>query len=779
MAAQNIKPQKSPFAKLFSSDAQADKHLEKIRDKIYSFAWSRDRRDDAKLDWVLSENGVNRNVPLEWLRDAPSGSKRHNIDALPCWLHLVNKRISADFIRFIYSVNDLDVLVDLKANDTELNSAKLEKIVDLLQNVNFQRYTRSARVRIHFPDKYPFQDLPALNQHTLDNIARALDGFHRLTHLSVRVVPMQGPEDYELRLAAFPFYPMSMTNWTIRILNSNTYNWDLVAGEQIHHLNLAWNLFQEDGSLTATVHTPTVSEKSAIHNDRTLEAKDANNVGKNLEGGQKKNGSQKRKGRKSRALSAATAPTASRTTSETLSADLSLRPITPSLHTLKDARSVSAPVHDSGSGAEPSQTKSSSTTEVPLGLAGETPGTVSSTYDTAAVAGQRVPSSSLSKPESTSPAEFNHAPEVSDVAVESENTAEQDPSPASLVEAVPDESLSEQRPQEASPPSSAPSSVTLGRDQSDDENEAHDTVQESSQVETALRGAGAGSEKPARKKRKNRKKGKKTQSTGTTDISASSIQSSGDSGQQNPAETENTIHAFYIRSDSADGIVAEERDWEGLFSNRRTLPLSEIAELKPMPDNPQLLQYTKTNGKRGVLVRNSDLDRILRQKERLAAGEAERQAEKMRAKGKRKNKKVKEVMIRRKEPSDGLRRILEDTKRQAASNQGSELRKRLNEITGEGSEKPVPDFQDNSTEETDSSGFSSDDTPSSPEQPYGLLVRSSHPGRSSVSYRAPPMGEQRLIEEVEDSDDDASVVRQYSDEGPPSISDAESQSTAA
>lgn len=763
MAPKENKPKKSPFAKLFSSDAQADEVLQKIRDRIYSFAWSRNRRDEAKLDWVLSENGVNRNVPLIWMTKMSMGSRRDRMDALPCWLHLVNRRISADFLRFIYSVNELDIIVDLKATDTELNRAKLDKILNLLQNVNFRRHTRSARVRIHFPDQYPLHDLPAFNQHTLDSIAYALDEFQQLAQLSVRVVPMQGPEDYELRLAAFPFYPLSMTNWSIRMLNSETYSWDPVAGEQAHHLDLAWDLFQEDGTLTAAVHAPIVAEKTATHSEQTPKVKGADDAQKNLEGSQKKNGSQKRKSRKKKAASTATEPPATKTTPEVPSA-------------LEGARSSPVTVHEEVFGAKPSQTISS-ITEMHHGSVGESARAVSLTCDAVGATPQGAPSPLSTTPESTCAAEHNLGREVSDEATENKKTVEEHPGPASVSETAPDESVTQLRPQNAPPTSSAPSSVTLGRDQSDDGNESCDTSQDPPQGETTLRGAGPNCEKPARKKRRNRKKGKMTQ-VADTGTSASIVEPNDESGQKNYAETEEKLHAVFVSAETADIILADQA-WEGLFIHgQRPFPLSEIVELKPLDGNTQLLVYTKANGKQGILKGGPDLDRIMRQKERLAVRETERLAEKMRVKGKRKNKKVKEVMIRRKEPSDDLRRRFEDTKQQAASNQGSDLRKRINEIRAEGLEDAMPEAQVIRYEETDSSGFSSD-TPSSPEQAHRLPLRPSQSGMSSVPYRSRPMSEQRLVEEVEDSDDDASVVRQYSDEGPISVSDAESHSTAA
>jgi hypothetical protein len=810
MAAEDKRPQKSPFAKLFSSNEQADKQLQKIRDRIYSFAWSRDRRDEAKLDWILSENGVNRNVHLKWMEDALSGPNRHHIDALPCWLLLVNKRISADFTRFIYSVNDLDVLVDLKANDTELNKAKLDKIVNLLQNANFQRYTRSARVRIHFPDKYPFQNLPVFNQHALEDIALALDGFQELTHLSIRVVPMQGPEVYELRLATFPFYPMLMTNWSVRMFNSRTCNWELVGGEQLHHLNLAWDLFQETGSLTATVHAPGDAEKPATDTHQAPQDKGVADVPKNLEVGQKRNGSQKRKGRKLKALSIAAASSANNTTSKVPSADLPLPSSSPSLDISKGSRSISVSIHHSGSGAETSQANLS-ITELPTRSAEKPPSTVSPACEATETAHQSTSPAPSSKSETTSILKHNSASEVSGEAVKGEHTAEQHPCPVGSIEAAPEESVNQQRSRNASLSSSAPSSVTLGRDQSDDEVEIHDSVEQPEQVETTLRGAGADSAKPARKKRKNRKKGKKIQLTDTA-----GIQSNDDSGQQIPVELEGKGRALLITDGNEERIVPIDGHWDGIFPHgQRPFPLAEIAELRPWNGSEQCFEYKRTNGNYGVISRGPDLDRIIRQRERKAAEETERQAEKMRSKGKRKTKKVKEVMLRRKEPSDGLRRRFEDTKQLASSKQGSDLRKRISEIVGDGFHRAIPESQVNNPEETDSSNSSPEDTPSSPEQARGLPLRSEYLGMSSVSNRRQPssssqapvsrfsrppqvfevfydlntggedprverrnrqMDEQRLVEEVEDSDDDASLVSQYGDEGPPSISDDESQS---
>lgn len=887
MATENNKdnmPQISPFAKLFDADAQKDKQLQKIRDRIYYFAWSRDRRDEAKLDWVLSENGVNRNVHLKWIADASSGSNRNHIDGLPCWLHLVNRQISADFIRFVYSVNDLDILVDLKADHTEPNQARLDTVVNLLQNANFQRYTRSARVRIHFPDKYPFQNLPVFNQHALDNIAVALDGFQQLARLSVRVVPMQGPEVYELRLATFPFYPMSMTNWSIRMLNSTTYNWDVVGGEQIHHLNLAWDLFQESGSLTVTVHPPDSAEKPSSaekpnsHIDQAPKAKGAVGVPKKPAVSQKKNGSQKRKGRKLKALSTVIAPSTSKTASEVPPEDPSLQSTSTSLNPSKDHRSISVSGRDLGSEAGLSHTKLP-ITGMPSKSAGEPP--ARNSFETAQ---QSSPPASSTKLETTSGVKQNPTSEINDEAVENDNTAEQHPCHANPIDTATEElvNLNLESPHETSRSSSAPSSVTLGRDQSDDEAAIHDTVDGTPQVETTMRGAGVDSEQPVQKKRRNRKKGKKPQSTNTA-----AIPSNDDSDQQLPLKLEDNVSTVFISTFDAQRIFPMSNISDGIvFNGQRDFPLAEIVELERFNEDERFFRYRRENGRGGIIQRNSDLDRVLRQKERIAAQETQRQAEKMIAKGKRKTKKVKEVMIRRKGPSDGLRRRVEDTKQLAGGRQESDLRKRFSEITGERPEKEATASEASSSEDSDSSdeGASSPEGHwSSPEQARYTQrespIHHEHIDTSSVSHRRQPSGschavgfglpgstqvfmfpkedntcedgsqveheefeerghadigyidkpasfgahnhnqrtvlgvvghpesrsdrglsgtaainfasanqrhlkdhqmeDQHLAEELEDSGDCASVISQYGDEGPPSISDAESQDPAA
>lgn len=270
-------------------------NLTKIRDLIYSYAWSRDRRDEQKFDFVVSQWGVNRNVPERFIPDTPYGiSAFQHPEKLRCDLHLVNKEISADFRRFIYSVNDLEIDIDLKPERTKQAENELQKIVTLLQNPNFQEYTQTVRVRIHFPSRYPKKDLPVVNQETLDKVAHALDSFRQLQYLTIRVVPSQDKcFDYELRLAAFPFYLMHMTRWSLRILNLGTLKWDLIEGQRVQELDKAWELYQKTGNLSAATNGSS-TVKITLPKDKASASTKATALS-NL------NGSQKRKHRKRKA----------------------------------------------------------------------------------------------------------------------------------------------------------------------------------------------------------------------------------------------------------------------------------------------------------------------------------------------------------------------------------------------------------------------------------------------------------------------------------------------
>lgn len=317
----------APFLKLFGPDPIDPlgnvRPLRNIRDKIFAYAWSRDRRDDHKLDWVVSQWGFNRNVPERHVPNTPySTAAFQRLDELPCNLYLVNKQISKDFTRFVYTVNDLEIDVDLKAVYTKQGAAGLQNIVTRLQNPNFQKFTRTARVRIHFPAQYPVNNLPAFNHRALVDIAGSLDEFQQLAHLAVRVVPMQGQLlGYELRVAAFPFYPMRMTNWSIRTLNDTIfpYKWDILDGQQTRLLDKAWDLYQETGTLTASVH-PCTTLQQLVSTESA-----PSNIAAN------KNGSQKRKYRKMKAAGDAPTVVASGTvdSSTTSPETMQSRPSTP------------------------------------------------------------------------------------------------------------------------------------------------------------------------------------------------------------------------------------------------------------------------------------------------------------------------------------------------------------------------------------------------------------------------------------------------------------------
>lgn len=296
----------SPFLKLFGPNPVingTEVDLRKIRDRIYSHAWSRERRDEQKSDFVISQWGVNRNVPERFISDTHYGTSAfQHPEKLRCNLHLVNKKVSADFCRYIYSVNDVEIDIDLKPDFTEQTEVQLQKIVDFLQNQNLQTYTQTVKVRIHFPSKYPINDLPSFNQRTLKNIAGILDNFRELQYLTIRMVPSQNKAlDYELRYAVFPFYVMRMTRWSVRTLNLDTLKWDLVDGQQVNALDEAWETYKNTGIIPAA-KLDSASVKTASSKGRVPSVPNTT-VLSNM------NGSQKRKHRKRRTTPAAFAKT--------------------------------------------------------------------------------------------------------------------------------------------------------------------------------------------------------------------------------------------------------------------------------------------------------------------------------------------------------------------------------------------------------------------------------------------------------------------------------------
>ncbi|EOO00956.1 hypothetical protein UCRPA7_3562 [Phaeoacremonium minimum UCRPA7] len=309
------------FRKLFPADSHlfaggvTGRSVADVRRLIYAQVWSRERRDDFKSDFVVSEYGIDRNVmqyshyydQQGYLRRETHYRNRPN-------LLFVNKQISDDLLQFVYSINTLEIDVDLKSRDTPDARTSFNNIIARLRgNPYFQRFTQALRVRIHFPDDYPRHNLPAINQAILEEISGFIDGCQSLSALQIHVVMMEGMNDYELRYAAFPFYPLKFTGWNISVLNLQTYRFDRVQNEEVHHLNKAWDHYIAHGTLTAKIpqsqskmsHVPTRpgspesmtpqnggSQNGGSQNGGTQEAALKERATKN------KNGSKKKKARK-------------------------------------------------------------------------------------------------------------------------------------------------------------------------------------------------------------------------------------------------------------------------------------------------------------------------------------------------------------------------------------------------------------------------------------------------------------------------------------------------
>ncbi|KUI71052.1 hypothetical protein VM1G_07052 [Cytospora mali] len=667
----------SPFMKLFGDDP--DGEFQKIRNKIYSYVWSRDRRDEGKLDWVLSQNGINRNVPERFIEGTPYESVAFkSIRELPCWLILANKEISADFTRYIYSINDLEVDVDLKANHTAQSEAHLSKIITLLQNPNFVRYTQNLRVRIHFPDKYPFQDLPSFNRHALEGIATTLNGFEQLKHLVVRIVPMQGPRDYELRLAAFPFYPMSLTNWSIHMFNDTTSNWDIVSGEQIHRLNLAWTAYQATGSLTAKVNSGG-AEKNEVSGGQSLDGEEMDNLPKEPVAVLNKNGSQKRKSRKMRAVSAMA--TSTRSASATPSVAASSRLSSPDPAPVKtDGASPSSGMKLPGDRA-PSRFRSSDFEPF------REPSDNCSSTDVSVIsaAGLSPPPSPPQSPVKNLVTEIPAKP--SEVSPDKrQRTAITPPTPKVDSTAKSKELTEFMLSQTSKPPSPASSSATLGRSQDGFENLPTTAGVSDGAIPTA---DGVDSKEPLqKKKRRNRKKSKKPKvaDSANTSVECAEDQMATAGVQLNEGEGENDVSP-----PKKAGITEEQlcflREMEGLqrqcghtlwyATPKQDIPLSELADIKPYSASHCLA--VKADGSHYIIYRTQEVNRYLRQQERIAASELEKDAQRMKTKEKRQSKKVKEVLIRRRGPLNNLRREAEDTKQPKAGKDSNNLEKIVKE----------------------------------------------------------------------------------------------------
>lgn len=624
----------SPLLKVFAPDPvnlHGNAPLRNIRDKIYAYAWSRDRRDDQKLDWVVTQWGFNRNVPERYIPNTPYGTAAfQRLDELPCNLHLVNKQISEDFTRFIYTVNELEIDVDLKAVCTEQGKAGLQNVVTLLQNPNFQKFTRTARVRIHFPAQYPFNSLPAFNHRALHDIAGSLDKFKQLVHLVVRVVPMQGQlSDYELRAAAFPFYPMHMTNWSIQILNDKTSpcKWETLDGQQARILDKAWGLHHEHESLTASVK-PAITFQQLASTESA-----ARNVAAN------KSGSQKRKYRKMKAAACAPSVDAigtvenSTTSSGTIHAHHSTTLDTHSwgaevaafestedevvddVTTVEVGVDIDAPVM----GPNIDVVQASGTRQAPLTLV-----VSSSTLHTPA---QSHIARSTTTYRSSSSAQITcmlSPASSSDGAETSTNTAYN----------VNTNGHEIQEPRDFCPPSPALSSVTL--DAASDDRDTPDCSKNTKQDSLATKPSGNNAEtKQAKRKRKHGKKAKRTNITESAEA-----QSATDSIDR--IDTQDQL----IVDSSCNEINVNSSD-HGDRVNSKPANLGNY-ELQVSSADPRYIYYhDPETGNTHIIQRGARVDRYLRQQMRRRDDASKREAEKKHARDKRNSRKAKQLLLRR------------------------------------------------------------------------------------------------------------------------------------
>lgn len=669
--------QSPPLEQLFGPDPES--RLQKARDNIYSQLWSRNRRDEAKLDWVISQYGINRNVPVGSINGTPfSPTAPDSIHKLPCWLILTDKKISADFTRYIYTVNELEIDVDLKAIHTPLNEEYLQEILTQLQNPNFVRYTRNVRVRIHFPEMYPFQDLPAFNQRALEAISKILDGFQQLEKLEIRVVSMQGPKDYELRAAAFPFYPMNFTNWSIRMLNHTAAQWDIVDGEQIVKLEKAWAIYLATGSLMARVNNG-ISE----HKSTPAANKETFSPLRNHMATQNKNGSQKKKARKMRTSS--TPITSYEYACTTSSVDSSSCPNSPgpaflesrgssslsgtrlpedadsfdySLSRLKLSGAPSEEFSDSKSSA-PSPIgplQPSSPSFLPVKLLKMDADVHMSTSDTSGDVFM-TPAESLV----VSPEKYKTAG-VAQLNTSAEDTAERNSPTRSKI------------PQTSHSPFPVPSPSTLGLSQ--------DEAEALSGTEKVLDRAGPPTDKqnskqPLKKKRRTRKKLKKSKAV---NAEVNSVDGTWGRIVEHVPDGYSEVDTDGVSSDENQSPVKEHGSSQGesgfghdLLGTTMDVPLAELADIRPVSDS--LCMGTKADGTRLLLRRSREVDWFLRQKARVTASRQEMEAERMKAREKRQSKKAKEIAIRRRDPSQPLRRQMENSKQQNARKQSGDLSK--------------------------------------------------------------------------------------------------------
>lgn len=636
----------SPLLKLFSPETMNPlgntRSLRHVRDKIYSYVWSRDRRDDQKLDWVVTQWGFNRNVPERYIADTPYGTTAfQRLHELPCNLHLVNKQISKDFTRFIYDLNQLEIDVDLKAVQSEQGEAGLQKIVTLLQNPNFQKYTRTARVRIHFPDKYPAGNLPMFNQRALEDIAWSLNDFQKLSHLAVRVVPAQGALlDYELRVAAFPFYPMRMTHWSIRTLDTTTfpYKWDLLDGQQTRLLDKAWRAYQDVGSLTAPAY-PVVDEPQPVRAEvgpRNM-ASMASDGAFSENQPAKKNGSQKKKYRKKKMVSAALVESQSISASN-LTAASPPGPSRPGTALVPQQLPVKVTV------AKPNLFESAQcATAISTATRLEIVGTETLNAEESHSASARPPSPppSPTQPETSEEVTACRRPcsKMADSIVLTPTNS------GSLIDGDDEVKAAEHEgvnsPQISRPPSPAPSSATLGTG-----SEVRVTF-DGAQGQNGFAGQLADdSQQQRQRKRKNGKKKPKKAKT----VRNSEAQADGDmivvAGPRDEVhgQIEDQVELKFIASELVEKTPSQPLEVANKSPKLNLSgPNSEFAPL-----NASMTLFTDHDTGRVALVRRDPrVNRFIRQQERRHTDQAKRQAEQKEARDKRQSRRAKQLLLRR------------------------------------------------------------------------------------------------------------------------------------
>lgn len=667
----------SPLLKLFNPDSIGPpgnvRSLRHVRDKIYSYAWSRDRRDDHKLDWVVTQWGFNRNVPERYIPDTPYGTAAfQRLHELPCNLHLVNKQISEDFTRFIYTVNDLEIDVDLKAVYSKQGEAGLQKIVSLLQNPNLQKYTQTARIRIHFPNDYPANNLPTFNQRALEDIAWSLDSFQQLSHLAVRVVPAQGALlDYELRVAAFPFYPIRMTYWSIRTLNTTAfpYKWDLLDGQQTRLLDKAWMIYKEVGSLTAPTHPAIKKPQPARGEVGSRNIASDGEFSENQPA--KKNGSQKKKYRKKKVMSAALHAGDGSISASNSAVACHPGQSHPGTSSSPQPLAVGATFAKSNL-VEPAKHATSISTPKEPQVAITEPFGTGELGSASAMPPSPPPSPTQSETAGDVIARRSPSPKTADSNVLTLTAASEDNEPlADGPDEVNGAADEEANRQDSRPPSPAPSSATLGA-----ANEIRATS-EDAREQDGVTGQPADytqqQKQQRQQKQKKRRNGKKKPKN----------------SKHPEAQADSARVTVPGPCEAVNGQIEDNVDLNSTGSQRAEQAASqavEVADKSPKlnlsgpntvftPLNTSMV-YFKDNdtGNSQFISRNPRVNRFIRQQERRRTDQAKRQAEQKEARDKRQSRRAKQLLLRRDNItansllSRAMMRRPEDVKKKGAAN---------------------------------------------------------------------------------------------------------------